>query len=769
MSSTVSESKTKTNIKTSRLARFFMGRTLDSYQTNIDILSTQIEELKSKSSITNQLQNLFQAKSNAIQLEKSKSYINVLSSRQNYYGESGEIVSFPSEAYDQMVMSMMYNSTARQLLQARTQEITRNGLQITSKFSCKCPVCNVDYDQITESCDNCGNTEDIYPFIFPSESEKEIGEEWIDASYTVNTNNQHLIDIIKENQRYVDMVDDMWVLVENDYILKNGLIVFAEVKQLWVVHPANIAWSVEPKTNRIGTYEYTCVDHRKYSSRYADGLCDIDNCNNFLYPVIAYGYEPGTNTVITKYIQNEILHSSLHSPSALYGYPPAVTLRYELSLTTNQLKHMSDYYDDTHYHKLPGYLLLPTASSWEDVWEEAKKMRRILDKDANAIGILPYEPSPGGAKPEFVKFDTSPVEMEFIAVRDESKDSMGAFFGVSRIFRGDVSQGGGLNNEGLQFTVTNRAIATGQNAWNLNILGPLSKLIGLNDWVIELAPSEEQDEVAEVELKTKKALYVAIMVNQLRFDRTLDSNNELQVIEREKIEDPYADLFTDDPANYQSIYPTKDVKQLDIDKDQQAAADKYQGAPGYPNVKKMAEGDNKAEGYEIIDSPILKNNYYTFVDEMPEWEWEDDYELTEFRTVERGEIQSHPDYEIKEEDIKNGSPRVRAGTIIYYLTEKNEMQPLIVDSNLNLLDGNHRKYVLDKKEQETVRVAVVRAKEGANISKKMQAKQQLRAPKGGLNILGEFYKGGKFIPEDIINQLNDIEKETIRRGGKIEK
>ena len=40
-----------------------------------------------------------------------------------------------------------------------------------------------------------------------------------------------------------------------------------------------------------------------------------------------------------------------------------------------------------------------------------------------------------------------------------------SFFGVSNVFMNDVS-GGGLNNEGMQIVVTNRALAASQTLYN---------------------------------------------------------------------------------------------------------------------------------------------------------------------------------------------------------------------------------------------------------------------------------------------------------------
>ena len=725
-----------------RLTKLFGGSQLDTLITgNYNRIEALEKNLKSKSSLSSQILDLIDTQ------QKTQTLINPISYRQTYSTSGGEVITFPPEAYDFFINNMLGNSTARPMLQARKQELTRNGLELKAVFQSKCPVCSIDYDQIVEECDECGNTEEDNAFILPDEKEKEFAEEWIKEDFKVNNNRQNLYDLIEMTLEFTDIVDDGWWVVENEYIHHNGYIISTTPQELWVIHPANIAWSVD-RYNKIGKYEWTCVDHRQFIARNHDTLCDVDGCGNITYPVIAVRYHPGTQTIIQRYISNEILHGSLHRPSALNGYPPAITLQYELSLTTNQMKYMSDYYDDVNYHKTPGYLLLPTMKDWETVWKETKRMRKELQMDPFAIGVLPYSPD-GTAKPEFVRFDTTPREMEFIPTRDEARGRMSAFYGVSPIMQADVSAGGGLNNEGLQFTVTNRAVSKAQQYINRNFLTPVSNLLNLNDWVIRLAPNEEQDKVAELDYKIKVANYAEVML-RLGYDNKLDSNHDLQIIAKkmEQQSDPYEEMFN---QGYE-ISDTDEPAQLENKEDK--SSDGYQGAPETPDV-----------GFKKMKEP------YKFNETYPDWEWKDDYELVEFRIIHLSEIKSHPDFEIKEEDIENGSPRVRAGTIIYYLSEATEMDALIMDINYNLLDGNHRKYVLDKRKQEMITAAIVKPKnkeiEKVLLSDEIpetKVKAQLRAPKGGVNIKGKFYPGGKFIPKDVIEDMSEDEKKAVEEG-----
>ena len=60
----------------------------------------------------------------------------------------------------------------------------------------------------------------------------------------------------------------------------------------------------------------------------------------------------------------------------------------------------------------------------------------------------------------------------------------------------DNTTSGGLNNEGMQILVTNRAVQMAQNVYNNYVFPFLIKQFGITDWNLKLPPSEEEDEIA---------------------------------------------------------------------------------------------------------------------------------------------------------------------------------------------------------------------------------------------------------------------------------
>ncbi|MDH5404863.1 MAG: hypothetical protein OEY49_20335, partial [Candidatus Heimdallarchaeota archaeon] len=126
---------------------------------------------------------------------------------------------------------------------------------------------------------------------------------------------------------------------------------------------------------------------------------------------------------------------------------------------------------------------------------------------------------------------------------------------------------------------------------------------------------------------------------------------------------------------------------------------------GFPTESDLAAG--RAERVKSVS--LMKEERFTFIDKYPDWQWSDDYQVIGYQTVNIEDITPHPDFTIYDDDFENGSTRVRPKTLIYYLTGTTEMQPLVVDQNMNLLDGYHRYYVLNKINQNEIRVVIVTA------------------------------------------------------------
>ena len=108
-------------------------------------------------------------------------------------------------------------------------------------------------------------------------------------------------------------------------------------------------------------------------------------------------------------------------------------------------------------------------------------------------------------------------EMDYISVKDDLRDRISAFYGVSKVFMADSTASGGLNNEGMQILVTNRAVQMAQTVYNNYVFPYLTKQFGITDWDLKLPPSEEEDEIASLR-KREIEVNIAASIKNLGFE-----------------------------------------------------------------------------------------------------------------------------------------------------------------------------------------------------------------------------------------------------------
>ena len=159
-----------------------------------------------------------------------------------------------------------------------------------------------------------------------------------------------------------------------------------------------------------------------------------------------------------------------------------------------------------------------------------------MEQDPHYIPVMGIEAENGKGSVEWIKFMDSLKEMEYTAVKDDLRDRISAFYGVSKVFMADNTTSGGLNNEGMQILVTNRAVQMAQNVYNNYVFPFLVKQFGVTDWVLKLPPSEEEDEIAVLR-KREIEVNIAASVKNLGFEVDMDEDGNFTFKKPEPVEE----------------------------------------------------------------------------------------------------------------------------------------------------------------------------------------------------------------------------------------
>ena len=117
------------------------------------------------------------------------------------------------------------------------------------------------------------------------------------------------------------------------------------------------------------------------------------------------------------------------------------------------------------------------------------------------------------------------MDIDIPWVKDDLRDRISAFYGVSKVFMADNTTSGGLNNEGMQILVTNRAVQKAQTVYNNYVFPFLVKQFGITDWNLKLPPSEEEDEIAVLR-KREIEVNIAASTKNLGFEVDMDEDGQ---------------------------------------------------------------------------------------------------------------------------------------------------------------------------------------------------------------------------------------------------
>lgn len=365
------------------------------------------------------------------------------------------------------------------------QEIFRNGVEWQPAFEQKCLLCGAEYDEAVEICD-CGSA----TFRSPDKTQFKFFDRQDGGGRTflekANDNGQNFLDVLGDNEFNLDVADNSYLLVRKSYIYDDAGNILAGVpKEVLSVDPRDLR-KVYGKDGTPGGMTWFCPEHRGETTG-PDGKdkpCPV--CGKRLREALFVTTGPDKKY----YFEGEAYHQTKYYPSILYGYPPILKAVDEARTYHFLEKRIKAYYERA---RSPGFVAVPAANS-EALTKVINDIKISVRDDPYSTPFINFDPS--GKAVTFVKLmeDPGPAMLE---VKKEIRERLGSRFGVSLIFMGDTSTSGGLNNEGLQLTVTNRAAQWGQSIHNQGALPWLCRQFGITDFILQLNPSEEQDEMAE--------------------------------------------------------------------------------------------------------------------------------------------------------------------------------------------------------------------------------------------------------------------------------
>ena len=402
------------------------------------------------------------------------------------------------------------------------QEIFRRGYLWEEKFVKKCTDCGKEHQSPVEQCAECGSMN----LEKPNPNQLKYAQQFLDGY--VNKSEQMFIDVLKELEDDLNIMDDAYMVLVKEYFMdNNNEIRMHRIKEVYRGDPVTMHIYSNDMGER-GKGGYICVKHRDRIETSPTGLCE--ECNSELHPVHYVNRVKGEEQYFTK---GEVLHFSKYSPGRMYGLSPIITLWNHVTTLIAMENYVNSSYTKARMPK--GLLAVQTRNidSMRSFWRSVKEK---MEKDPHFIPVMGIEAEGGKGSVEWVKFMDSLKEMDYMSVKDDLRDRISGFYGVSKVFMADNSASGGLNNEGMQILVTNRAVEMAQTIWNDYVFPFMTAEFGITDWELKLPPSEEEDEIAKLR-KREIEVNVAAAIKNLGFEVNMDDEGRFTYVKPPQPED----------------------------------------------------------------------------------------------------------------------------------------------------------------------------------------------------------------------------------------
>ena len=425
-------------------------------------------------------------------------------------------------------------------IETLNREMFKNGFEVVEKWKYKCSNCSKEFqyepaigdkpdDQPFETnqdaepfnalpkkkgdikkqtqqaelqCDTCGSTDLKRPIPeHRSKLETLLNE-------PVNGNDQNLEDVARQLERDLEIADNAYLLVLKNYYIDDITKKIdpdrTEIKEFLRIDPPQVAM-IADSDGRIGYDDkrnpiFVCPKFEHRDRRLSEPLCERCGAEALkavaeVNSVYSIGI-PQPKRVI--YGEGEVIwKAGKYKPSLIYGYSPI----YSIWSKAMSLSHMDEYIRK-YFDKMrpPRGLLVIASRNYETFRKSMDVLEQKAQEDPYMIHPLLVESDKGSKNmAQWLDFTGSLKELEFIAIRKELRMIIGAIYGVLPLYYGELPSG--WSQEGLQVTITNRAIKWGQDILMKAFFRKIAGLLNIDDWELRLKTGEETDHLRDLQIQ----------------------------------------------------------------------------------------------------------------------------------------------------------------------------------------------------------------------------------------------------------------------------
>jgi hypothetical protein len=434
----------------------------------------------------------------------------------NHLPRSPEILPYPQSGAGMRSLAFRV-PVIRTVIENLATEQFRRLPTLKPRFEAKCPICGGEYQDYVEFCENPLCTIQGIKCYRPDMAQVQVSTEW-EKKVNFNGKPQSVHDLAKMFATDAHIQDNPWVTVSYEYITDQftGEIIAKKPVEFLSARP-EVMRLVQDEYGRPGGKYWTCIDHRSVLKGEKNRFDPCPECGKPLHNVTAVSVDlsqPGTSsvkdTIDHPFIDGEWFHDPYYTQTTSYGISNLFTL-WTIGST---LSYMDQLENNTFKQgRPPKSMLLFNSYNPESVKSQITDEMTIAHRNRNYTPKLVF-PFEGKMPAQTLNLMPNDNELDVLGRRKEIKESIGILYGQSAFMIGDMSTGGGLNNEGMQQTTMLRRVES-LNEWIENgFYRFYLDCLGVTDFSYRFPPPKEEDRMAILQRKKENLQMIGEVLNR---------------------------------------------------------------------------------------------------------------------------------------------------------------------------------------------------------------------------------------------------------------
>ena len=327
-----------------------------------------------------------------------------------------------------------------------------------------------------------------------------------------NVFDQSLEAVLRQFHNDINTVDDGFLYLVKEYYDDGGNIK-SKVKEIRRLNPALVEFDLD-QAGLPKNAHFICPMDR-------NDVEDVPGKSKKGYDRVPAMYKYYHRNQHIYLRDTEIIHVSKFSPSETYGWSPILTV-FEKALTLIGMdKNIYRYFFE---RKMPASMLMVTTDDPESLRKEREHIAAQTRLDPNYIPMVAVSSRNQRGRVDMVRLFHTLQEMDYLPVKEEIRERVGAVWGVTPAWQGAPEAFGGLSTQTQQLVVMSRVVESDQRLFHEKVFPKILKAFGITDFELILPTPEEKAEATRISFAQQR-VGIASQLAQMGFEIKLKEDN----------------------------------------------------------------------------------------------------------------------------------------------------------------------------------------------------------------------------------------------------